>query len=908
METEKTGPAAETKRPILTLLANKTIERDGELRAMLGGEQYVVDTGADVTGHVEGIPSGETRLTQLATGALVALPVTEKHGVQGLETHAPLLAIKDLDKAEDAYPQWDLVEKPREVRPAQINWMKPVDIPAVMDKVIENSQISDKQRLREILCKGQYAAFKNDCGKLDASFTCNIVGTIPPRQPQHSVHPDCVKELSETINELCALGIIREIENPPTSTPVLGVRKSDNSWRLVHNLVELNLRSHFNARTMFNVARTSRTLPNKRLKSSLDLSNAFWSNPLARDAQPKTSFTWKGIDGITRSYCWQVLPMGLSSAPNICQSAMERVLQGLDVVCYVDDIYWTSDTEEEHLSVLEAVLLRLAKAGLKVNLKKCEIGQFKLKFLGFEITTEGKAVPKEYLDGIAASTVPGTLGELATFLGKGEYVSNHTPGYALCSAPLHKWKGRFLKKDCKEAFSMPPEMVEAWDKLKEAVLAAKPLEKREPEKDLEVYVWSGEAGGTLELRNEGSEKPCLFLSKSYSATEHKYNEEERALALLFPHLPALKTMSMGRKIIVRSPYPSLSLLTKETLVGARAMGCRWSKWSMMMHDPDIAFVQHGSRPPKVTTRKPKPKQPTTHTLFTDGSKRAEDGEYAKWAFILKRGNRVVKSRSGYMKGSAQAAEVSSILEGIIAANKAKCKALTIVTDSDYCFRGGNEELDIWDGRGYTNVKGQELAHGDLWRLIFQNSVSLYTEYVKVEAHTEDNTYTANGNREVDTLAQDRSDRFKMQHFTVVTPAEWQEAGGAIVVPEGEEWNLLTKVHSHLGHVGARRVKIFLDENNIRTKSPIKTVQKIRKACERCAAAGGFKKTPTVDQPIVCEEAGKHFSADIAGPLCERTKAVTGIFWYWQTTDPVGGRFGHYGPQMVSPLLGRCPTG
>ena len=98
-----------------------------------------------------------------------------------------------------------------------------------------------------------------------------------------------------------------------------------------------------------------------------------------------------------------------------------------------------------------------------------------------------------------------------------------------------------------------------------------------------------------------------------------------------------------------------------------------------------------------------------------------------------------------------------------------------------------------------------------WRSLATNlSKFLYTEYVKVEAHTEDNTYTANGNREVDTLAQDRSDRFKMQHFTVVTPAEWQEAGGAIVVPEGEEWNLLTKVHSHLGHVGARRVEIFLD--------------------------------------------------------------------------------------------------
>ena len=38
-------------------------------------------------------------------------------------------------------------------------------------------------------------------------------------------------------------------------------------------------------------------------------------------------------------------------------------------------------------------------------------------------------------------------------------------------------------------------------------------------------------------------------------------------------------------------------------------------------------------------------------------------------------------------------------------------------DSDYCYKAGKEELDYWEQRQFTNVKGEALTHAHQWSLI-----------------------------------------------------------------------------------------------------------------------------------------------------------------------------------------------
>ena len=60
--------------------------------------------------------------------------------------------------------------------------------------------------------------------------------------------------------------------------------------------------------------------------------------------------TQRGLYEYTR------LPFGVASAPLIFQKTMDTILQGMDgVICYLDDIFISGKTKEEHLDNLRRV-------------------------------------------------------------------------------------------------------------------------------------------------------------------------------------------------------------------------------------------------------------------------------------------------------------------------------------------------------------------------------------------------------------------------------------------------------------------------------------------------------------------------------------------------------------------------
>lgn len=74
------------------------------------------------------------------------------------------------------------------------------------------------------------------------------------------------------------------------------------------------------------------------VQSCLDLANGYWSLPLAAVSQPKMAFTHKG-----KSYVWAKLAQGYKNTLNIFQEAVMRVLTGLGVTVYIDDVYFADD-------------------------------------------------------------------------------------------------------------------------------------------------------------------------------------------------------------------------------------------------------------------------------------------------------------------------------------------------------------------------------------------------------------------------------------------------------------------------------------------------------------------------------------------------------------------------------------
>ena len=118
--------------------------------------------------------------------------------------------------------------------------------------------------------------------------------------------------------------------------------------------------------------------------TKLDLTQAY--QQLLLDDESKKLLvvnTPKGLFQFTR------LPYGVSTAPAIFQSVMDRILQGLPVACYLDDILVAGKSKEEHDQRLEQVLPQLAQSGIHLQKEKCWFCQTQVEYLGHCVDATG---------------------------------------------------------------------------------------------------------------------------------------------------------------------------------------------------------------------------------------------------------------------------------------------------------------------------------------------------------------------------------------------------------------------------------------------------------------------------------------------------------------------------------------
>lgn len=66
---------------------------------------------------------------------------------------------------------------------------------------------------------------------------------------------------------------------------------------------------------------------------------------------------------------------------------MDQILHGMDkVVCFMDDILVSAPTKEEHVAILDQVMARLEKYGVRIKLSKCAFLQDSVEYLGNRCT------------------------------------------------------------------------------------------------------------------------------------------------------------------------------------------------------------------------------------------------------------------------------------------------------------------------------------------------------------------------------------------------------------------------------------------------------------------------------------------------------------------------------------------
>jgi Reverse transcriptase (RNA-dependent DNA polymerase) len=110
-------------------------------------------------------------------------------------------------------------------------------------------------------------------------------------------------------------------------------------------------------------------LGDAKIFTTLDCNSGYWQVPVRPEDREKTTFT--SHDG---NYWFLRMPLGLDNASATFQRFVDITLSGLTwktCLFYLDDIIVFSKTPAEHMAHLDAVLHRLYRAVMALNLNKC---------------------------------------------------------------------------------------------------------------------------------------------------------------------------------------------------------------------------------------------------------------------------------------------------------------------------------------------------------------------------------------------------------------------------------------------------------------------------------------------------------------------------------------------------------
>ena len=242
-------------------------------------------------------------------------------------------------------------------------------------------------------------------------------GTKPVFKKYRSVAYALQPVLEAELTRLQNKGILQPVQTSQWATPLVVVPKANGKIRVCgDSKVTINKYVETKTYPLPNIKDILARLAGGCYFSKLDLTQVYQQLPLDQDSKELLVVnTPKGLFLYTR------LPYGVSTAPAIFQSVMDRILQGLPVACYLDDILVAGTTQAEHDLRLQQVLERLEKAGIRLQKEKCQFNQQRVEYLGHCIDAMGIHPTQKKLKATQLAPIPTDVSQLRAFVGLMNY-------------------------------------------------------------------------------------------------------------------------------------------------------------------------------------------------------------------------------------------------------------------------------------------------------------------------------------------------------------------------------------------------------------------------------------------------------------------------------------------------------
>jgi len=399
-----------------------------------------------------------------------------------------------------------------------------------------------------------------------------VPGSKLPYSRNRHLSPLELRVLKRWIDDNLAKGWIRPSRSNVAS-PMLLAKKPGGGVRICVDYRGLNNITIKNRYPLPLIRETLDAIAGARIFTKLDVIAAFNRVRVAEGHEWLTAF-------ITRFGLYEslVTPFGLCGAPATFQYYINDLLFDLldeYATAYLDDILIYSKTMKEHVEHVKEVLRRLDKAGLQVDIAKCEFHTKKTRYLGLIITPGGIEMDPAKVRAVQEWLPPATKRQLQRFLGFANFYRRFIKGFSGLTKPLHD----LTKKTT--TFDWSAECQTAFEELKAAFSSAPALRiydwNRPAVVEVDASNWS--TGGTLsQVGDDGVLYPVAYFSAKHSAQECNYDIYDKELLAIIKALEEWRSELEGAQEPFQILTDHKNLQTFATTKQLTPRHMRWSEF------------------------------------------------------------------------------------------------------------------------------------------------------------------------------------------------------------------------------------------------------------------------------------------------------------------------------------------
>lgn len=456
--------------------------------------------------------------------------------------------------------------------------------------------------IRPILAPFRRSLFRESAGlppdRGEDNFAIELLPgeSRPSFQPLRHLGPVELEELRKQIDLLLKKGWIRH-SNSPWGAAVLFAKKKDGSLRCCIDYRELNKQTRKDRTPLPRLTELRDRLHGKRYFTAIDIREAYHRIRVRPEDVEKTAFRTR-----FGHFEYLVMPFGVTNAPAAFQRLTNKLLAAQYdhcVISYLDDILIFSDTLEDHLRDVKAVLTILDKHSLYIKPSKCTWVTDEVEFCGHMVGVGGLRIADSKIKAVTDWATPTHHLDVASFVGLTNYMSGFVDSYSRIALPLTDLQSGSKPWQWGEAEA------KAFQGLKDAIASAPVLKAYDP--DAEKYVhtdasgfcvsgWFGQPAHpddhipsplptTIEgLTNLPRLRPVSYHARKMIPAETRYPVHEQELLAVVSTLKANRHYLIGSRFRVFTDHKSLQYLQTQPHLSRRQAG-----WVELLQEFDFTL-------------------------------------------------------------------------------------------------------------------------------------------------------------------------------------------------------------------------------------------------------------------------------------------------------------------------------